>query len=215
MSDRLRVVVVDDHDVVRAGIKALLSKEFEVIGEADDVDGAVDVITARRPDIVTLDVKLPGGGGAAVVETIKATNPEIKFMALTVSTSKGDVAQLLQAGVDGYITKSTLGSQLCDYLKQTFAGERPVSPDVAAYLLDIDEDIATNSYIARLTPKEREVVGLVARGYSYREAADRLGISVKTVDSHITKIFDKLRVASRHQLTALAYDEGYLRPDDV
>lgn len=214
MTDRLRVFVVDDHDVVRAGIRAILENDFEIVGEADNVDSAIELIRERRPDLVVLDVKLPGGGGAAVIQAVRRHHPQIRFMALTVSTSRDDVARLLDAGVDGYITKSTLGADLPDLIRQTHQGARPVSPDVAGYLLDIDEDIRSGSPISRLTPREREVVNLIARGYTYRESAERMGIRVKTLENHMAHIFEKLSVASRHELTALAYEEGYIRPDD-
>lgn len=210
-----RIFLVDDHDVVRAGIKAVLGNRFDVVGEAADVSSAVEGILATRPELVVLDVKLPGGGGAEVIARVDAVTPGVKYMALTVATSRDDVVQMMQAGVDGYITKTTASIELPDLVEQTVEGLRPVSPDVAGFLLDIDEDIAAGSSIERLTPREREVVNLIARGYSYRETAARLGISVKTLESHMGHIFEKLSVASRHELAALAYEEGYVdRPDN-
>jgi DNA-binding NarL/FixJ family response regulator len=210
-----RIFLVDDHDVVRAGIKAALGNRFDVVGEAADVSSAVEGIIARRPELVVLDVKLPGGGGAEVIARVDAVIPGVKYMALTVVTSRDDVVQMMQAGVDGYITKTTASTELPDLVEQTVEGLRPVSPDVAGFLLDIDEDIAAGSSIERLTPREREVVNLIARGYSYRETAARLSISVKTLESHMGHIFEKLSVASRHELAALAYEEGYVdRPDN-
>lgn len=204
------IFLVDDHDVVRAGMKAVLSETFDIVGEAGDVPSAVEGILATDPELVVLDVKLPGGGGAAVIPQVRARRPDIKFMALTVSTSRDDVVQMMQAGVDGYITKTTMSNELPRLIEETAEGGRPVSPEVAAYLLDIDEDIAAGSSIERLTPREREVVNLIARGYSYRETANRLSISVKTLESHMGHIFEKLSVASRHELAALAYEEGYV-----
>lgn len=210
-----RIFLVDDHDVVRAGIKAVLGNRFDVVGEAADVSTAVEGILATRPELVVLDVKLPGGGGAEVIARVDAVTPGVKYMALTVATSRDDVVQMMQAGVDGYITKTTASTELPELVEQTVEGLRPVSPDVAGFLLDIDEDIAAGSSIERLTPREREVVNLIARGYSYRETAARLGISVKTLESHMGHIFEKLSVASRHELAALAYEEGYVdRPDN-
>ena len=205
-----RVFLVDDHDIVRAGIKSVLSERFELVGEAGDVNTAVQGILASLPELVVVDVKLPGGGGSEVIHRVKAERPEIMFMALTVSTSRDDVVDMMQAGVHGYITKTTLTDELPDLIEQTAEGKRPVSPEVAAFLLDIDEDIAAGSSIQRLTPREREVVNLIARGYSYRETASRLNISVKTLESHMGNIFEKLSVASRHELAALAYEEGYV-----
>lgn len=205
-----RIFLVDDHDVVRAGMRAVLDDSFDIVGEADDVQSAVTGILATGPELVVLDVKLPGGGGSAVIQQVRGPRPDIRFMALTVSTSREDVVHMMQAGVDGYITKTTLSNELPRLIDETAEGMRPVSPEVAAYLLDIDEDIALSSTIERLTPREREVVNLIARGYSYRETANRLGISVKTLESHMGHIFEKLSVASRHELAALAYEEGYV-----
>ncbi|MFP4553594.1 MAG: response regulator [Actinomycetota bacterium] len=205
-----RIFLVDDHDVVRAGMKAVLDDTYDIVGEAADVSEAVSGILETKPELVVLDVKLPGGGGAAVIPQVRSELPDVVFMALTVSTSRGDVVQLMQAGVDGYITKTTASNELPNLIEQTAAGQRPVSPEVAAYLLDIDEDIAVGSTIERLTPREREVINLIARGYSYRETANRLSISVKTLESHMGNIFEKLSVASRHELAALAYEEGYV-----
>lgn len=205
-----RIFLVDDHDVVRAGTKAVLDGVYDIVGEGADVSGAVGGILETEPELVVLDVKLPGGGGSEVIQQVRDRLPDTLFMALTVSTSRDDVVQMMQAGVDGYITKTTLSAELPDLIEQTAEGQRPVSPEVAAYLLDIDEDIDAGSSIVRLTPREREVVNLIARGYSYRETANRLSISVKTLESHMGHIFEKLSVASRHELAALAYEEGYV-----
>lgn len=205
-----RIFLVDDHDVVRAGMKAVLDETFDVVGEASTVDEAVDGIMATEPEMVVLDVKLPGGGGAEVIDRVRRRNPDVKFMALTVSSSRDDVVRMMKAGVDGYITKTTLSNELPHLIDQTLDGQRPVSADVAAFMLDIDEDIDVGAPIERLTPRERQVVNLIARGYSYRETAARLSISVKTLESHMGNIFDKLSVASRHELAALAYEEGYV-----
>lgn len=209
-----RIYLVDDHDVVRAGMKAVLDDTFDIVGEAGDIDAAVAGILETKPEMVVLDVKLPSGSGADVIERVRRSLPEVKFMALTVSSSRDDVVKMMQAGVDGYVTKTTLADQLPDLIDRTLDGQRPVTADVAAFMLDIDEDIDATSTIERLTPREREVVNLIARGYSYRETAARLSISVKTLESHMGNIFEKLSVASRHELAALAYEEGYVdRPD--
>lgn len=210
MTERRRIYLVDDHDVVRAGMKAVLAERFEIVGEAADVASAIREICVKAPDAVVLDVKLPGGGGASVIPAVRPICPAVKFMALTVSSSRGDVVRMMQAGVDGYVTKATKSTELPDLIDQTIDGLRPVSPDVAGFLLDIDEGIKADTAIARLTPREREVVALIARGYSYREAAARMTISVKTLESHMGNIFEKLSVASRHELAALAYEEGYV-----
>ncbi|MFZ0012790.1 MAG: response regulator transcription factor [Acidimicrobiia bacterium] len=210
-----RIFLVDDHDVVRAGMRAVLDESFDIVGEAYDVLTAVEGILATGPEMVVLDVKLPGGGGEDVIEKVRRVSPGVKFMALTVSSSREDVVRLMKAGVDGYITKNTASTELPSLIHQTLDGQRPVSPDVAGFMLDIDEDIAAGSTIERLTPREREVVNLIARGYSYRETAARLSISVKTLESHMGHIFEKLSVASRHELAALAYEEGYVDRQDA
>lgn len=195
-------------------MRAILDDSFDIVGEAGDVAGAVSGILETDPELVVLDVKLPGGGGSKVIADVRAVKPDVKFIALTVSTSREDVAQMMQAGVDGYVTKSTMGGDLPDLVLQAAVGRKPVSADVAGYLLDIDEGIGTSAPITRLTPKEREVVNLIARGYTYREAAERLYITVKTLEKHMGSIFGKLSVASRHELAALAFEEGYVSTGD-
>jgi DNA-binding NarL/FixJ family response regulator len=214
MNERLRIFLVDDHDVARAGARHYLEEHFDIVGEADNAIDAAEMIGARKPDLVLLDVRLPGGGGAYVVEQVRRTDPTIRFLAFTVSAERHDVLRLLQAGVDGYVTKATFGPDLPDLIEAAAAGQRPVSADVAGYLLDIDEDIIEAAGIEKLTPRERDVVNLIARGYTYRETAARMEISVKTLETHMRHIFDKLGVASRHELSRLAYNTGFVRPDE-
>jgi DNA-binding NarL/FixJ family response regulator len=213
MTEPIRVFLVDDHDVARAGARHYLEGRFEIVGEADNTSDAIDLICEREPDLVLLDVRIPGGGGAAVVDAVRRQKPSIRFLAFTVSTSRDDVVRLLQAGVEGYVTKATFGSDLPDLVEMAAAGARPISPDVAGYLLDIDEGIVPAFGIEKLTPRERDVVRLIARGYTYRETSNRLEISVKTLESHMHHIFDKLGIATRHELSALAFETGFVRPD--
>lgn len=213
MSDgRHRIFLVDDHEIVRAGIRAVLADTCEIVGEAGDVETAIAGILETSPAVVVLDVNIPGGGGAKVIEKVRAEIPRTLFMALTVSTSREAVVRMMEAGVDGYVTKATLTNELPELIDQTAQGTRPVSADVAGFLLDIDEDIDTGKTLERLTPREREVVALIARGYTYRETSHRLQISVKTLESHMGRIFAKLSVASRHELAAYAFQEGYVEP---
>ena len=214
MTERLRVFLVDDHDVARAGARHYLEDRFDIVGEADNAIDAAEMISNRKPDLVLLDVRLPGGGGAYVVEQVRRSDPSVRFLAFTVSAERHDVLRLLQAGVDGYVTKATFGPDLPDLVEAAASGQRPVSADVAGYLLDIDEDIIEAAGIEKLTPRERDVVNLIARGYTYRETAARMEISVKTLETHMRHIFDKLGVASRHELSRLAYDTGFVRPDE-
>ncbi len=213
MTSKPRLLLVDDHDVVRVGTRSLLEERFDVVGEADNVDSAIELANEREPDIVLLDVRLPGGGGAAVVDQVRKTKPDLCIVAFTVSTSRLDVIRMMNAGVDGYLTKSTHSEDLADLLDSALAGDKPVSKEVAAYLLDIDDEIDTGTGIERLTPREREVVNLIARGYTYRETAGSLDIKVKTLETHMGHIFKKLGIASRHELAALV-GPTFVRPDD-
>ena len=216
MPDLPRILIVDDHPIMRRGIESIIESNFTLVGSADEIDAAVELILERAPDLVVLDVNLKDGHGATVVGRVKPTLPDIKFLVLTVSSSKEDVMRMFQMGIDGYIVKSSEGTDLLDAIQQTLDNERPVSRSIAGYLLDIDEDVADASGIDRLTPKEREVTKLIARGYSYKEIASRLSrpISVKTLENHVAHIFQKLEVASRHQVARLAYETGLVSPED-
>lgn len=210
----IRIMLVDDHDVVRAGTRALLAERFDIVGEADNVESAIELIEERLPELVLLDVRLPGGGGESVIHAIRPKLPDIKFLAFTVSTSKPDVLRMMDAGVNGYMTKTTAGSDLADLIEQVREGLPYASPEVAGYLLDIAGEIKSDSALLKLTPREREVVGQIARGYTYKETARRLGISTKTLESHMANIFHKLSIASRHQLTEIAHREHFVRPEE-
>lgn len=209
------IFIVEDHPLVRRGIEATIAREYRLAGSADETGVAVEMIRERRPDLVLLDVKVPGGGGAAVVEAVRRFDTEVRFLVLTVSASREDVLRMFHLGIDGYLVKTADEAFVLDAIRETLAGSRPVSPEVAGYLLDIDRDISEASGIERLTPREREVTTLVARGYSYKETAAALSMSVKTLENHIAHIFAKLGLASRHELTRLAYETGFLRPDAV
>ena len=209
---KVRLFLVEDEELVRAGARHYLEPEFEIVGESDNVTDSVEMIRERTPDLVLLDVRIKEGTGAQVVEEVHKTHSDIRFLALTVSTSRDDVVRLFDAGVDGYVTKFSAGADLPALVTQALDGSRPISRQVAGYLLDIDEDIPEASDLERLTPREREVVALIARGYTYRETARDLGIAVKTLETHVSHIFEKLEVASRHELTRKAYDEGFVVP---
>ena len=213
-STRARVFLVDDHPLMLYGIQKYLEERYELVGSATEVPAATEMILERQPDLVVLDVQMPGGGGAAVIEAVKKQNQDIKFLAFTVSTSADDVIRLFRAGVDGYVVKKTDGFELEEQIDQVLAGGRPVSRYVAHYLLEIDDVVASTSELESLTAKEREVVTLIARGFKYREAAEELDISVKTLETHMKHIFDKLGVASRHELTRLAFETGFVEPGE-
>lgn len=206
------IFLVDDHDTVRAGTRSFLS-EFDIVGEADNTRDAIDGILSSRPDVALIDVHMDvPKGGADVVTSVKREAPEIKCLAFTVSTSRSDVATLLAAGVDGYITKSTPGEDLPAIVREVLDGGTPISREVASHLLDIDTVAEQISLIDRLTPREREVVLHIARGYTYRESAAKLGMKVKTLETHMSHIFEKLGVATRSELSFLAYETGMVDP---
>lgn len=209
---RPRLFLVEDEDLTRAGARHYLGDRFEIVGEADNVTDAVAMITERSPDLVLLDIRIREGTGMDVVKQVRATHPDIRFLALTISTSREDVVRLFNIGVEGYLTKQSVGVDLPDLVDEALRGGRPISRQVAAYLLDIDESVDNESGIARVTSREREVVALIARGYTYRETSADLGISVKTLEKHMHNIFEKVGVASRHELSALAFETGFVGP---
>jgi DNA-binding NarL/FixJ family response regulator len=206
---RPRVVLVDDHRMFRTGVRAELGESVDVVGEAEDVDGAVRVISAQQPDVVLLDVHLPGGGGGTVLRTILAEQPDVKFLALSVSDAAEDVIGVIRGGARGYVTKSITGTELADAIRRVADGDAVFSPRLAGFVLDafsatdvppLDEDLD------RLTQREREVLRLIARGYAYKEVGKELFISVKTVETHVSSVLRKLQLSNRHELTRWATD---------
>jgi DNA-binding NarL/FixJ family response regulator len=209
-----RVVIVDDHAMFRTGVRAEIAADVDVVGEAADVDQAVDAITATRPDVVLLDVHLPGGGGAEVMRRVSPRLPETRFLALSVSDAAEDVIGTIRGGARGYVTKSITGPELVDAIARVADGDAVFSPRLAGFVLDafagtievaqVDEDLD------RLTEREREVMRLIARGYAYKEVASELFISVKTVETHVSSVLRKLQLSSRHELTRWASDRRLL-----
>jgi RNA polymerase sigma factor (sigma-70 family) len=207
-----RVVLVDDHGLFRSGVRAELGRQVEVVGEADDVQPAIELIAALRPDVVLLDVHLPGGGGQAVVQAIKASDPEVRFLALSASDAPEDVIAVIRAGARGYVTKTISGSDLIDAVQRVAAGDAVFSPRLAGFVLDAfatgqaatDDRPSFDPELDQLTAREREVLRLIARGYTYKEIAKELFISVKTVESHVSSVLRKLQLSTRHQLTRWA-----------
>lgn len=208
-----RIFIVEDEALSRAGVRHYLADEFDIVGEADNVADSVAMIRDLVPDLVLLDLRIKGGTGVDVIEQVRETHAGIMFLALTVSTSRLDVLRLLSIGVDGYLTKGVIGADLPERVTEALQGARPISKQVAGFALDINERIPEESGIERLTKRQLEVTRLIARGYTYRETAGALGISVKTLEKHMTSIFDKLGVASRHELSALAYESGLIDTD--
>jgi DNA-binding NarL/FixJ family response regulator len=209
-----RVFLVEDHPLTLFGLHRYLEDRYELAGSASEAAAAIQLILERKPDLVLLDVQFPGGGGAVVIDAVRPKEPQIKFLAFTVSTSAEDVVRLFRAGVDGYVVKTTEGFELEEQIDEVLAGGRPVSRYVAGHLLEIDEVAAAQTEIESLTPREREVVTLIARGFKYREAAEELGVSQKTLETHMKHVFDKLGVASRSEVTRVAFETGFVQPGD-
>lgn len=205
-----RVVVVDDHAMFRSGVRHDIGPFVSVVGEAEDVPTAVEVIERTEPDVVLLDVHLPGGGGAEVIKRAHRTHPDVKFLALSVSDAAEDVIGVIRAGARGYVTKSISAPELIEAIARVAEGDAVFSPRLAGFVLDafsgaidlasIDEDLD------RLSPREREVLRLIARGYAYKEVARELFISIKTVETHVSSVLRKLQLSNRHQLTRWATD---------
>lgn len=220
---RLRAIIVDDHDIFRTGIRAALDKEIEIIGEAANVNQAVRIIHETLPDIVLLDVHLPksddesfshathhgASGGAQVLEQCKNLLDQVTFLALSVSDSAEDVVGIIRAGARGYITKSSTIPDVISAIKTVAGGDAVFSPKLAGFVLDAfgaaaGEQAETVDDIDRLSPREFEVMRFIARGYTYKEVAEELFISQKTVESHVSAVLKKLQMSNRHELTAWA-----------
>ena len=208
-----RVFVVDDHAMVRAGVRAELGDDVTFVGEAPDVPTAVEGIRATLPDVVLLDVHLPGGGGRAVLETLRAELPDVRWLALSVSDAAEDVIAVIRAGAKGYVTKTISGPDLLDAVRRVADGDVVFSPRLAGFVLDaftagaptaVPEEEATDPGLDLLSAREREVMQLLARGYTYREIGQRLFISVKTVESHASNVLRKLQLSNRNELTRWA-----------
>ncbi|WP_305037568.1 response regulator transcription factor [Geodermatophilus sp. TF02-6] len=211
-SGRPAVFLVDDHAMVRTGVRTELGDAVTVVGEAADVAGAVEGIRAAVPDVVLLDVHLPGGGGRAVLEELRAELPSVRWLALSVSDAAEDVIAVIRAGARGYVTKTISGPDLRDAVRRVADGDVVFSPRLAGFVLDAfaassspaPEDPATDPGLDLLSAREREVMQLLARGYTYREIGSRLFISVKTVESHASNVLRKLQLSNRNELTRWA-----------
>jgi DNA-binding NarL/FixJ family response regulator len=211
---RPRIFLVEDHAVFRAGVRAELGDAVEVIGEADEVEAAIELISERLPDVVLLDVHLPGGGGQAVLRGVLPHHPSVQFLALSVSDAPEDVIAVIRAGARGYITKTISGGELLQAVYRVAAGDAVFSPRLAGFVLDaFAQGIAPGAMSTgldpefdQLSPREREVLRLIARGYTYKEVARDLTISSKTVESHVSSVLRKLQLSTRHELTRWATD---------
>jgi len=201
-----RVVLVDDHDLFRAGVRAGLDKTIDVVGEAGSVADAVPLIKELDPDVVLLDVHLPDGGGHAVIVQVAQERPGVKFLALSVSDAAEDVIVVIRAGARGYVTKAISGPELTEAVHRVADGDAVFSPRLAGFVLDAFRggETTRDPELDQLTPREREVLQLIARGYRYKEIAGRLHLSSRTVESHVSAVLRKLQLSSRHELTRWA-----------
>jgi DNA-binding NarL/FixJ family response regulator len=207
-----RVVLVDDHGLFRSGVRSELGRRVDVIGEAGDVTEAIELISEKRPDVVLLDVHLPSGGGQEVVQAVLASNPQVRFLALSASDAPEDVIAVIRSGARGYVTKTISTDELADAIGRVAAGDAVFSHRLAGFVLDAFASGAgpagaTPSFdpeLDQLTAREREVLRLIAQGYTYKEIAKELFISVKTVETHGSSVLRKLQRSTRHQLTRWA-----------
>ncbi|MDA8435177.1 MAG: response regulator transcription factor [Actinomycetales bacterium] len=203
----LRVVLVDDHRLFRSGVRAEIGERVDVVGEAGDVDEAIAVIHHVRPDVVLLDVHLPGGGGRAVLDACTPDLPDVRFLALSVSDAADDVIGVVRGGARGYVTKAISADDLVDAIRRVADGDAVFSPRLAGFVLDAFSSGATDAgdeALDSLSPREREVMRLIARGYTYREVAKDLVLSVKTVETHVSSVLRKLQLSNRHELARWA-----------
>ena len=204
-----RLFLVDDHRLFLAGVKAELEGKVDIVGVASDVDEAIAAIRRLLPDVVLIDVHMPGGGGLAVIAAVSETNPEVRFLALSVSDAAEDVIAMIRAGARGYVTKTIDAGQLAEAIDRVEAGDAVFSPRLAGFVLDafagglpmpVDEELD------QLTSREKEVLRLIARGFAYKQVANRLDLSVKTVESHVSSVLRKLQLSNRHELARWASD---------
>jgi DNA-binding NarL/FixJ family response regulator len=202
-----RVVIVDDHELFRAGVRTELDGMVDVVGEAAAVDEAVERIRAERPDVVLLDVHMPGGGGPEVIRRVAPALPSVRFLALSVSDDPEDVIAVIRAGARGYVTKTVSADELAEAVRRVHEGDAVFSPRLAGFVLDAfagSLPVRVDPEVDQLTAREREVLRYIARGYLYKEIALRLGISAKTVEAHVSAVLRKLQLSNRHQLSRWA-----------
>lgn len=204
----IRVVIVDDHDVIRVGVRESLDSDLEVVGEARDVESAIATITQVKPEVVILDVHLPGGQGGGALDVLAGvlgSEGAPTVLALSVSDAAEDVVAVIRAGARGYVTKSISGPDLSDAVRRVASGDAVFSPRLAGFVLDAfnvagGEVASADEDLDKLTEREQEVLRLIARGYTYREVGEKLFISIKTVETHVGKVLHKLQLSNRHEL---------------
>jgi DNA-binding NarL/FixJ family response regulator len=205
----IRVVLVDDHELFRAGVRGELGTAVEITGEAGSVAEAVPLIKELDPDVVLLDVHLPDGGGEGVIAAVAPERPAVKFLALSVSDAAEDVIGVIRAGARGYVTKTISSDELAAAVQRVADGDAVFSPRLAGFVLDAFREgarVGDDAELENLTAREREVLQLIARGYKYKEIAARLHLSIKTVEAHVSSVLRKLQLSSRAELTRWAHE---------
>ena len=212
-----RIVIVDDHQIFRAGVRAELEERVDIVGDAATVDEAVAAILETSPDVVLLDVHMPDGGGVEVIRRVGQERPDTRFLALSVSDAAEDVIAVIRAGARGYVTKTISSEDLADAVRRVNEGDAVFSPRLAGFVLDAfrdprpeTRDLGPDASLDQLTPREREVLQHIARGYMYKEIARRLSISTKTVEAHVSAVLRKLQLSSRHELSRWAAERRLL-----
>ncbi len=203
----IKVFLVEDHELFASGVRGELGVEFEVVGSAGTVAEAIEAIPKAEPDVVLLDVHLPDGSGAAVVEAIGRSKPKVRFLALSVSDAAEDVIAVIRAGARGYVTKSISPSELASSIRRVREGDAVFSPRLAGFVLDSFADGETphvDPELDQLTPREREVLRYIARGYAYKEVARELGVGIKTIETHVSAVLRKLQLTNRYELSRWA-----------
>jgi DNA-binding NarL/FixJ family response regulator len=203
----IRVYLVDDHRLFLAGVRAELSEEFTIVGSSHDVDTAIGEIRGLDPDVALVDVHMPDGGGIAVVESVSETNPDVKFLALSVSDQAEDVIAMIRAGARGYVTKTIEPVDLADAVRRINGGDAVFSPRLAGFVLDAFAGAMPSEEdpeLDQLTSREKDVLRLIARGFAYKQVARKLNISIKTVETHVSSVLRKLQLSNRHELARWA-----------
>lgn len=207
--DPVRIFIVDDHDLFRAGVRSELPADIEVIGEASEVEPAIEMIRERLPDLVLLDVHMPAGGGRAVINAVHSDHPDVQFLAISASDAPEDVVATVRAGARGYVTKTISADELADAVRRVAGGDAVFSKQLAGFVLDAFSAIPVKDIdpdLDLLTKREREVLQHIARGYTYREIGEQLYISPKTVENHVSSVLRKLQLSNRYELSRWAQD---------
>jgi DNA-binding NarL/FixJ family response regulator len=202
-----RVYLVDDHRIFLSGVRAELAEDFDIVGAAHDVDTAIAEIRGHDPEVVLIDVHMPEGGGIAVVQAVTETNPDVRFLALSVSDQAEDVIAMIRAGARGYVTKTIEPPELAEAVRRVHAGDAVFSPRLAGFVLDAFAGAIPSGddpELDQLTSREKDVLRLIARGYAYKQVARRLEISIKTVETHVSSVLRKLQLSNRHELARWA-----------